>query len=135
LRATASVRYQERHERSCRRWYNSRIATLTSQDKQVFASRIQHDPIWFCDRVLGASLWAKQQEIIEAVRDTREVYVPSCHSSGKSSTAAHVALWFLFSHPNSIVVTTAPTGRQVKKILWQEIRKAYIGARVPLQLG
>lgn len=82
--------------------------------------------------MLGASLWAKQREIIEAVRDFSEVYVPSCHSSGKSFTAAHVALWFLFSHPNSVVVTTAPTGRQVKRILWQEIRKAYANANAPL---
>ena len=82
--------------------------------------------------MLGASLWAKQREIIEAVRDCAEVYVPSCHASGKSFTAAHVALWFLYSHPNSIVVTTAPTGRQVKKILWQEIRRAHGKAPVPL---
>ncbi len=82
--------------------------------------------------MLNASLWAKQQEIIEAVRDHAEVYVPSCHASGKSFTAAHVALWFLYSHPNSIVVTTAPTGRQVKKILWQEIRRAHGKAPVPL---
>ncbi len=43
-----------------------------------------------------------------------------------------MALWFLYTHPNSIVVTTAPTGRQVKRILWQEIRRAWGKARVPL---
>lgn len=62
---------------------------------------------------------------MEAVRDFPEVYVPSCHSSGQSFTAAHVALWFLYSHPNSIVVTTAPTGRQVKRTRWQEIGTAW----------
>ncbi len=41
-------------------------------------------------------------------------------------------MWFLYTHPNSVVVTTAPTGRQVKRILWQEIRRAWGKARVPL---
>ncbi|HSH82297.1 MAG TPA: hypothetical protein VLA19_27535 [Herpetosiphonaceae bacterium] len=53
-------------------------------------SIIQQDPVWFCD---------KQREIIELVRDNPEVYAPSCRSSGKSFTAAHVALWFLLSFP------------------------------------
>ncbi len=86
-------------------------------------SIIQQDPVWFCD---------KQWEIIEWVRDYPEVYVPSCRSSGKSCTAAHVALWFLYTHSNSLVVTTAPTGRQVKRILWQEIRRAHVKATVRL---
>jgi phage terminase large subunit len=82
--------------------------------------------------VLGARLWGKQHEIARAMVDTQFVYVPSCHASGKSFTSAQIALWFLYSHPNSIVVTTAPTGRQVRKVMWQEIRRAYTNAPVPL---
>jgi phage terminase large subunit len=82
--------------------------------------------------VLNACLWQTQQTIAKALIDTQFVYIPSCHASGKSFLAAHVALWFLFTHPNSIVVTTAPTGRQVRKVLWSEIRRAYTNAPVPL---
>src|SRR3954454_12541371 len=57
--------------------------TLTLHDKQAFVSRIEHDPVWFCQRILGASLWGKQQEIAQALVDTQFVYVPSCHASGK----------------------------------------------------
>src|SRR5688572_4231813 len=92
--------------------YNRPIAseTLTLVEKRTFAARIQQDPVWFCERILGAKLWGKQQEIAEAVRDHQFVYAPSTHASGKSWTAAHIALWFLYTHLNSIVVTTAPTG-------------------------
>jgi len=106
--------------------------TLTLDDKQSFLARIQRDPVYFCDCILGANLWGKQREIAEALVDTQFVYVPSCHASGKSFVAAQIALWFLYSHPNSIVVTTAPTGRQVGKVMWGEIRRAYMGATVPL---
>lgn len=108
------------------------IQTLTPQLASQALDRFQNDPVYFCDKVLGATLWKRQQDIIEAIRDYGEVYVPSCHSSGKSYVSAHVALWFLYTHPNCIVVTTAPTGRQVKRILWQEIRKAYAAAKYPL---
>ncbi len=110
------------------------ITTLNIQERRVFTTRIQSDPAFFCSRVLGASLWATQRQILAAVRDTPEIYVPSCHASGKSFTAADVALWFLYAHPNAIVATTVPTARQVKRILWQEIRRTWVGARVPLRL-
>src|SRR3954452_5124114 len=106
--------------------------TLTLEDKQAFTRRIGHDPVWFCDRILGAKLWGKQREIAQAIVDTQFVYVPSCHASGKSYVAAQIALWFLYAHPNSIVVTTAPTGRQVRKVLWGEIRRAFGAAVIPL---
>ena len=83
-------------------------------------------------RILGDRPWQKQCEILEAVRDNPRVAVRSCHGAGKSWIAARVALWFLYSFPYSIVLTTAPTFRQVKKVLWQEIRKAYFAATMPL---
>src|SRR5437588_12447957 len=106
---------------------------LTLEDKQAFTRRIEADPVWFCDRILGAKLWGKQQEIAQALVDTQFVYVPSCHASGKTWDAAQIALWFLYSHANSIVVTTAPTGRQVRKVMWGEIRRAFANAKVPLE--
>lgn len=92
----------------------------------------KQQPNRFCLDILGSQLWQRQVEIIEAVQKYPEVDVPSCHGSGKSYTAAHVALHFLFTHPHSIVITTAPTGRQVRKVLWQEIRRAYANSKVPL---
>jgi hypothetical protein len=82
--------------------------------------------------ILGATVWDMQARIIESVRDNKRTAVRSCHGIGKSFLASHVALWFLNAHPNSIVATTAPTFRQVEKILWQEIGKAVALAPAPL---
>ncbi len=92
----------------------------------------QHNPIEWMEEVLNARMWDLQAKVIESVRDNRRTMVRSCHGIGKSFLAAHLALWFLLTFPNSIVATTAPTFRQVKKILWQEVGKAVAKAPAPL---
>jgi phage terminase large subunit len=82
------------------------------------------DPVMFIEDVLGEKLWWKQKQIVESVRDNKRTCVASCHGSGKTNVAARCALWWLYTHPNSVVVTTAPTLRQVTKQLWKEIRIA-----------
>ena len=84
-------------------------------------------------KVLGDNPWAVQRRVLESVRDNKRTAVRSCHGIGKSWIASRAALWFLFSRPNSIVATTAPTFRQVELILWQEINRAY--KRSPYPLG
>lgn len=83
------------------------------------------DPVRFTSESLGASPWAKQIEILEAIRDNVRVAVRSCNGSGKTYIAAHVVLWWLMCHTDAIVITTAPTAHQVRNILWREIRRAH----------
>ena len=40
---------------------------------------------------------------------------------GKDFISGVLAPWFLYSFPNSVVITTAPTDRQVEKVVWGEI--------------
>jgi hypothetical protein len=94
--------------------------------------RCQKDPVFFCEHVLGCTPWGTQREIMESVRDNRATAVPSCHSSGKSWIAARIVLWFLYSFPDSKVITTAPTDRQIRGILWGEIHQARANAKVEL---
>src|SRR5262249_41588035 len=51
---------------------------------------------------------------------------------GKSYTAAQIAAWWLDGHPvgEAVVVTTAPTDRQVKVVLWKEIRRVHSKAQL-----
>ena len=58
--------------------------------------------------------------------------VRSCHSSGKTYTLAQILLWWLVRWPDGIAVTTAPTDRQVEKLLWGEIHKAIARCPYPL---
>ncbi len=94
--------------------------------------RSKLDPVWWVETILGDELWDDEKKLLEALRDDDEVAWKSCHSGGKSWTAARGALWFLYNFYRSIVITTAPTDRQVRGILWSEIRQAHANARYPL---
>ena len=95
-------------------------------------SRAQTDPAWFARDVLGVELWSAQRNILQSVRDNRRTAVRSCHGIGKTFTAATCALWWLYSFPESRVVTTAPTWSQVEKQLWHEIGRLHAKAAFPL---
>ncbi len=76
-----------------------------------------------------------QQSMVNSVRDNARTAVRSSHGIGKSKIAAALGLWFIETFPNSLVATTAPTFRQVKKIIWQEWAKSSAAAdRAGVQL-
>lgn len=97
----------------------------------------RRDPAWWVTEVLGEHLWSKQREILESVRDNRRTAVPSCHGGGKSWLAARVCAWWIACHPpgTARVVTSAPTGDQVKAILWHEISRAHAAGKLPGRLN
>ncbi len=94
----------------------------------------QNDPAGYLRTVLKADIWERQEEIAEAVRDHKRVAVRSCHHSGKTFGAAALAHWWLAAFDPSLVITTAPTLRQVKDLLWYEIaghaRRAGTGGKL-----
>lgn len=92
----------------------------------------KNDPVGFVTEVLGLSPWKKQAEILESTRDHDRTTVRSCHGAGKTFTAACAAIWFLQTRPGSVVITTAPSGRQVRDLLWRQIRTGFDKARTPL---
>jgi hypothetical protein len=95
---------------------------------QRFVARVQTDPVWMAESVFGAKLWSKQREIIESVWHHERTGVKSCHGSGKTYTAALASMCFLHAFPDSIVVTTAPTWEQVRRLLWKEIGRLHATA-------
>lgn len=97
-----------------------------------FQPKIQEDPILFYDNVLGCTHWSKQDEITRSVFKNQKTTVRSCHGIGKSFIAARVGMAFLYAFKDSIVVTTAPTFRQVQNVIWREWRGAYAKAKIPL---
>lgn len=63
--------------------------------------------------------------------------VKASHSIGKTHLAGGLVNWFFDSYPNSVTLTTAPTDRQVKDLLWKEVRKqrrgrpGFVGPKIP----
>lgn len=90
-------------------------------------AKLTADPVGWVIHRLGEHPWSKQRAIMESVRDHRYTMVPSCHGAGKSWLAARIAAWWLDSHApgEAFVVTSAPTFRQVKAILWRELARAF----------
>ena len=85
------------------------------------------DPVSWVWDVLGEFAWSKQKEILLSIANNRQTAVPTCHSSGKSWTAAVATGHWIDVHPpmSAFVVTSAPTGRQVRSILWREINRVH----------
>lgn len=108
------------------------LLSASPAERLVLAEATLRNPLWFVREVMGASPWDRQQAILLALQEAERIAVPSCHGSGKTWICALCAIWFLMAHPGSIVITTAPTSRQVEAVLWGEIRQAYRRARLPL---
>ena len=79
------------------------------------------------EALLGEACWSKQREIADAVTEHRKVAVPASFGVGKSWTGARIAARWIQEHEpgSAMVVTTAPTYRQLRAILWREMNKAH----------
>ena len=97
-------------------------------------AQYRDDPVGFILDVLpDAGLpYAKQREMLELLVHNRRVSVVGCYASGKDWAAARAVLWWLETRPHAKVVVTGPTQRQVREIVWREMRIARKAASAPL---
>ena len=83
-------------------------------------------PVAFAREVLGVELWAKQVEVLNALTEHRRVAVKAGNGLGKGFCAAVAVLWFMHAHQDAaIALSTAPTFRQVRHILWRQLHRLY----------
>lgn len=106
----------------------------SSQDDQLIAdlARMQQDPVYVVRDLFGSEPWKDQISILESVRDHAKTAWRSCHGIGKTYVIARLVLWWLYSFPYSIVITTAPTWRQVQDLVWKEIRSCHARSKITL---
>ncbi|NQW24089.1 MAG: hypothetical protein HQ475_11645 [SAR202 cluster bacterium] len=89
-------------------------------------SGIALTPLEFASDVLGVKLWKKQEEVLSSLIEHRRVAVKSGNGLGKGFCAAVALLWFLHTHQDAaIALSTAPTFRQVRHVLWRQIHRLY----------
>jgi phage terminase large subunit len=85
------------------------------------ARAIRRDPVQAADHMFGFRPWSIQRDIIRSVWRNPRTAVRSGNGVGKTKVAfGAVGPLFLMAFPNSVVVTTAPTWRQVKELGWRE---------------
>ena len=111
-------------------YVNSRLARVRSRLQRL---KWAEDPIIWARERLGDTLWSGQIKILESVRDNRKTAAATCHEVGKTYDAGILAAWWIDTHKlgEAFVVTTAPTGPQVKVILWKEIGRAHGRGNLP----
>jgi hypothetical protein len=114
-------------------------AVLEKTDRRTkqaaFVARYFGDPIGFqcdCLDTPREMVWGKMREVAESVRDYQKTAVFAGHGVSKTYEAARIALWWLYTHIPSTVITTAPVYDQVEKLLWKEIHRAHSHAHIPL---
>lgn len=89
-------------------------------------TKYKNDPIRFCKSILEAHLiYSGQQQILESIVKYPITVVPSGHSTGKSSSAAFITLWWITTRFKSRVIVTAPTWRQLQTVFYAEVNKWY----------
>jgi len=87
---------------------------------------LQNNVALFFTGILGVeTLEGYHETICKKVVEYDRLAIKACHAVGKTWIMGRIALWFLNCFKNSIVITTAPTNRQVETLLWGEIRKAH----------
>ncbi|MFB3118928.1 MAG: hypothetical protein ACE1Y2_00200 [Stenotrophomonas maltophilia] len=90
-------------------------------------------PEEFARDILRVDLWHKQAEVLSALPDNQRVAVKSGNGLGKGFCASVAVLWFLYTHDPAIVLSTAPTFRQVQHVLWRQIRQLHRRAKDTLK--
>jgi hypothetical protein len=97
----------------------------------------QDSPVDFVEHVLGESTWEGQREILQSAWDHERTAVAACHAPGKTHIAARIVAWWIATHPfgTAQAVTTAPTWRQVKNLLWPHIRRLHSLHGFPGRIG
>lgn len=92
------------------------------QIKKLLECRL--DPvIYFKDILCVEDVEPYQADVGRSVRDNKKTGFRSAHGVGKTALAAWIVNWFIDCFPDSKVITTASSWRQVKKMLWPEIHK------------
>lgn len=107
-------------------------AAVCTHGRERVYQLLTADPVNFARGVLNLTPWSKQAAILRTIAAHDRVAVRSGHKVGKSTLAAIAALWFIHAYPGGRVVMTAPTARQVRIVLWREVRRLYRQASLPL---
>lgn len=118
--------------------------SLTPEEKHALAvildaeienpwARWEQDPVGFIEDGLGETLWSKQKEILNSLKENKRTVVPACHAPGKSHLAARAIAWWISVHPpgTAIAISTATTFKQVRNIMWAQIRKVHMSHDLP----
>lgn len=94
---------------------------------------VPNDPVEWVRQRTDEHPWSRQREWLRSVQTNRATALPSCHGPGKTKAGGWLVNWWLDGAPigSRRAVTTAPTGDQVKGLLWKEVAQTKLAAAMP----
>lgn len=106
------------------------IEGISGTDESDYSSYSGNMVGWI-QEVLGAGLWDKLIEIVESVENNPYTAVQSANGVGKTYTAARIVLAWLniYRYNCKVISTAAPPERQIKELMWGEIKDAWRKAK------
>ena len=108
-------------------------AEMAAEDAdEAKKKRYYDDPVFFALDMFGVELWDKQAEIARGIAANPAVAVKSGHKVGKSMLLAVIAWWWACTRERATVICSSSTDRQVRGIIWKEVRKLW---RMAQKLG
>lgn len=85
-------------------------------------SEYQNNPVGFGETVLNETYTDDVKILMDSVRDNTITIAKSANATGKTHSAARIAVWFYKAFPDSQIYTgAAPPESNLKKLLWGEI--------------
>lgn len=82
----------------------------------------RNNPVLFAHEVMDLKPDENQQLILNTIAQNDRTAIRSGHGIGKTfSVGGIIVPWFLSTRKGSKIITTAPTWKQVKEIMWSEI--------------
>jgi len=109
----------------------ARAKIVSGQQSGAALALYASKPVEFAVEILGLKLTADQELILERLMCSAEVNVQSSHGQGKTLIAAVAVLHHVFCL-FGLAVTTAPTSRQTKELLWGEVRRLHAANQAKL---
>jgi hypothetical protein len=100
-----------------------RILQRSVGDEVEAFAKYKTDPTGFARDILGIHWTPSVIKVAESLLiPPYRVLIPAAHSQGKTHACAGIALWWFCTRKPALVISTAPTLRQVQDLLWKEIR-------------
>jgi hypothetical protein len=109
----------------------ARAKIVSTQQSDSALAAYATKPVEFAADILGLRLTPDQELILDKLMHSAEVNVQSSHGQGKTLLASIAVLHHVFSI-RGLAVTTAPTGRQTKELLWGEVRRLHAANQAKL---
>jgi hypothetical protein len=108
-----------------------------TEDVKKLIGQWKPNPRLYLKQALGiTNVWDLQNQMLDAcpraIAEHKHIYVASGHSLGKDYITAAISHWFLDCYTPSKVIQTAPTDRQVKKIMWGETLSKWNSKKIKL---